>query len=75
MNTTNTKTRGRPTGAVSFINMTVEELASKFSPNTVVPVGRVWLAKQNGAVPTVVADAPAETPAVDKPVVEMTLSE
>lgn len=42
---TNTK-RGRPFGSTTLENMKLADLIEKFGPDTVLPVGRLWLKEQ-----------------------------
>jgi hypothetical protein len=40
---TETKRRGRPSGAKSLVNITLKQLNELFGPETAVPVGAIWL--------------------------------
>lgn len=45
--TTETKRgRGRPKGSNSFQNMKLSDLIEKYGPDTILPVGRLWLQNQ-----------------------------
>lgn len=52
MNTNTKKGRGRPSGGVSFTNMTLAELNARFDQNQVIPVGRVFLENSGNFVTT-----------------------
>lgn len=43
MNTVTKKTRGRPRGSFSFVNVTLAELNTKYNQTETIPVGRLWL--------------------------------
>jgi hypothetical protein len=59
-----TKTRGRPKGAVSLVNITLKQLNELFGPETAVPVGSIWLRNYGVSVqapaPIMVTAAPQE---------------
>lgn len=58
---TSTKTRGRPKGAVSNVNITLRQLNELFPLDAVIPVGAVWLREYGVTVekpqPLVVTEA------------------
>jgi hypothetical protein len=58
---TSTKTRGRPKGAVSNVNITLRQLNELFPLDAVIPVGAVWLREYGVSVekpqPIVVTEA------------------
>lgn len=58
---TSTKTRGRPKGAVSNVNITLRQLNELFPLDAVIPVGAVWLREYGVSVekpqPLVVTEA------------------
>ena len=58
---TSTKTRGRPKGAVSTVNITLRQLNELFPLDAVIPVGAVWLREYGVSVekpqPLVVTEA------------------
>lgn len=39
--------RGRPKGAISFVNIDMETLTKLFNKSQAIPVSRVWLEKLN----------------------------
>ena len=39
--------RGRPKGAISFVNIDMETLTKLFNNSQAIPVSRVWLEKLN----------------------------
>lgn len=61
MNTTETKPRrGRPKGSNSFTNVKLSDLIEKYGPDTILPVGRLWLMShekpalvESGVVPVI----------------------
>lgn len=59
-----TKTRGRPKGAVSLVNITLKQLNELFGPDTAVPVGSIWLRNYGVSIqapaPIMVTAAPEE---------------
>lgn len=63
MNTA-TKTRGRPKGAVSLVNITLKQLNEIFHENTAIPVGAIFMREYGICVqapaPIVVTAAPVE---------------
>lgn len=67
---TETKTRGRPKGAVSLVNVTLRQLNELFNQNTAIPVGSIFLREFGVSVhtpaPLIVTQAVAETPAEEK---------
>lgn len=75
----NKRKRGRPAGSVSFQQITLAELNAKFGPDTIIPVGRLFLKGQ-----VIVQKAKAESikfvavevaqPKAETPKVEMVLS-
>jgi hypothetical protein len=58
---TSTKTRGRPKGAVSNVNISLRQLNELFPLDAVIPVGAVWLREYGVSVekpqPLVVTEA------------------
>lgn len=58
---TSAKTRGRPKGAVSNVNITLRQLNELFPLDAVIPVGAVWLREYGVSVekpqPLVVTEA------------------
>jgi hypothetical protein len=80
MNTNTKKGRGRPSGGVSFTNMTLAELNARFDQNQVIPVGRVFLENGNKFVITKQPSQIIQTSVVSMATpqdstIEMTLSE
>jgi hypothetical protein len=73
--------RGRPSGAVSFSNMTLEELNARFHKSQLIPVSRVFLdnsgkfvtSKQTEQINNVASATPTPIPSDSK--IEMSLSE
>lgn len=63
MNTA-TKTKGRPKGAVSLVNITLKQLNEIFHENTAIPVGAIFMREYGICVqapaPIVVTAAPVE---------------
>lgn len=59
--------KGRPKGATSFVEITLQELNEKFKPQETIPVGRIFLEKQ-----AKVQSQPAPS---DAPKVEMKLED
>jgi len=61
---TQSKTRGRPKGAVSLVNITLKQLNELFGPETAVPVGSIWLRNYGVSIqapaPIMVTAAPEE---------------
>jgi hypothetical protein len=61
---TQSKTRGRPKGAVSLVNITLKQLNELFGPETAVPVGSIWLRNYGVSIqapaPIIVTAAPEE---------------
>lgn len=61
---TQAKTRGRPKGAVSLVNITLKQLNELFGPDTAVPVGAIWIREFGISVqapaPIMVTAAPEE---------------
>lgn len=65
MNTnTESKTRGRPKGAVSLVNITLRQLNELFPLDSAIPVGAIWLREYGVSVqapaPIIVTAAPQE---------------
>lgn len=74
-NTQPKRGRGRPVGGISLVNVTLAELMAKYSPDQILPVGRLFLEKGSAKLITQ-PKQPAEiiAPIVDNgPRVEMTL--
>lgn len=59
-----TKTRGRPKGAVSLVNITLRQLNELFPLDSAIPVGAIWLREYGVTVqapaPIMVTAAPEE---------------
>jgi hypothetical protein len=62
--TKNGKSRGRPAGATSFVNVSMEDLTKRFGSAQAIPVSRIWLRnlgiELEAAAPQVVTEQ--ETP-------------
>lgn len=68
--------RGRPKGATSTVEMTMEELLNKLDGdlNATVSVGRVWLAKHTPAPSEAEPEATKTAIAEPEPKIEFTIS-
>ena len=68
--------RGRPKGATSTVEMTMEELLNKLNGDlkATVSVGRVWLAKHTPALSEVKSEATKAVSAEPEPKIEFTIS-
>jgi len=73
---TQSKTRGRPKGAVSLVNVTLKQLNELFGPETAVPVGSIWLRNYGVSIqapaPIMVTAAPEEREA--EPMIQFTVT-
>lgn len=76
MNTITKKTRGRPRGSFSFVNVTLAELNAKYNQTETIPVGRLWLQGKSSMVPLVHVATPTTQEKVIQPdhKIEMSLT-
>lgn len=65
MNTQTKRGRGRPKGSNSFQSVTLKELIAKYSEDTQIPVGRLWL--NGSAVKETSVTIPATSAAQKEP--------
>ena len=82
MSDNNTKKgRGRPSGSLSFTEVTLAELNAKYKPEDKIQVGRIWFNKDRVDTSVPVPQAPVSAPeesadaTPSTPAPEMTLSE
>jgi hypothetical protein len=73
---TSTKTRGRPKGAVSNVNITLRQLNELFPLDAVIPVGAVWLREYGVSVekPQPIVVTEASTPVEPEPKIQFSVT-